>query len=95
MLNKIKNKVNVFKEPLANIHFKEVLKGGIISFGVKIFTLSLGFFTTWFLSSHYGAGTIGQLALLNSAVSMITIFTVLGMNNSLVKLVPEHIAKYS
>ena len=48
MLNKIKNKVNVFKEPLANIHFKEVLKGGIISFGVKIFTLSLGFFTTWF-----------------------------------------------
>lgn len=95
MYNKIKNKVNVLKQPLANIHFKEVLKGGVISFGVKIFTLSLGFFTTWFLSSHYGAGTIGQLALLDSAVSMITIFTVLGMNNSLVKLVPEHIAKYS
>ena len=84
-----------FNSLIANEHFKEVLKGGVVTFGVKILTLLVGFFTTWFISIYYGAGTLGQLALLNSIVGMVTIFTVLGMNSSLVRLVPEHIVKYS
>lgn len=38
---------------------------------------------------------MGQLALLNSIVGMITIFSVMGMNGSLMRLIPEHSAKYS
>lgn len=84
-----------FKYLLANEHFKEVFKGSVVTFGIKIITLLIGFFTTWFISKWYGAGGLGQVVLLNSVVGMIMIFTVMGMSDSLVRLVPEHIAKYS
>ena len=92
MIRGIRNRFEGF---LANPHFKEVFKGGVITFGAKICTLLLGFFTTWFISTRYGADALGQLSLLSSLVSMIIIFTVMGLNNSLLRLVPEYLQKYS
>jgi O-antigen/teichoic acid export membrane protein len=43
----------------------------------------------------YGADILGIIAVLNSFLVLVTIFTVLGTNTSILRLIPEHLAKYS
>jgi O-antigen/teichoic acid export membrane protein len=83
---------------LKNKHFAEVFKGSVLSFGVKIITLFMGFGSTWIISHYYGAGILGYLSLFNSLLAITIIFTVPGLGTSLMRLIPEHLnlhSKYS
>ena len=51
--------------------------------------------STIIIARWYGAEMMGIVALLNSFLILATIFTVLGTNTSILRLVPEHLAKYS
>ncbi len=69
---------NIFYYAHSNKHFYEVFKGGILSFGVSIATLIMGFGSTWIISRYYGADILGYLSLLNSFLAIVIIFTVPG-----------------
>ncbi len=80
---------------LKNKHFAEVFKGGVLSFGIKIITLFVGFGSTWIISHYYGASILGYISLFNSILAILIIFTVPGLGTSLMRLLPEHLNLYS
>jgi O-antigen/teichoic acid export membrane protein len=43
----------------------------------------------------YGAEMVGVVAMIQAFYTFTTIFTVLGMNTSMLRLIPEHVARYS
>lgn len=55
----------------------------------------LGLITSVIVARFYGAEVMGIVAVLNSFLMLATIFTVLGTNTSILRLIPEHLVKYS
>lgn len=51
--------------------------------------------TSIFIARVYGAEMTGTLALINSFILLASIFTILGTQTSILRLIPEHIRKYS
>lgn len=54
-----------------------------------------GLISSLIIARFYGAEVLGIIAILNSFLLLATIFTVLGTNTSILRLIPEHIVKYS
>jgi len=55
----------------------------------------LGLSSSIIIARFYGADVLGILAILNSFLSVIMIFTLLGTETSILRLLPEHVIKYS
>ncbi len=61
----------------------------------NILNMCLGLITSVIIARFYGADVMGIMAILNSFLSMIVIFTLLGTETSVLRLIPEHSIKYS
>ncbi len=75
--------------------FSEILRGSVWALGAKVMAAVLGMVTYIIIARAYGAEVLGIVAVLQSFLMLATIFTVLGTNTSILRLIPEHLAKYS
>jgi O-antigen/teichoic acid export membrane protein len=91
--------ISLCKRKLHNLisdkKFSEILKGSAWALGARVISTLLAMITSIIIARIYGAEVMGIVAMVNSFLMLATIFTVLGTNTSILRLIPEHIAKYS
>lgn len=91
--------MNIIKLKLHNLfsdrRFSEILTGSIWALSARVVVAVLAMATSIIIARCYGADILGIVAVLNSFMTLATIFTILGTNTSLLRLIPEHMAKYS
>ncbi|MFW6130198.1 MAG: flippase [Atribacterota bacterium] len=75
--------------------FSEILRGSGWAAGAHIIGMGLTLITSVIIVRFYGAEMIGIVAVINSFLILVTIFTVLGTHISILRLIPEHLTKYS
>lgn len=75
--------------------FSEILTGSLYSIVARMVSTALGFITTMVVARFYGAEILGILAVVTSLLALTTVFTILGTSTSILRLIPEHTAKYS
>lgn len=92
MINFIKRK---YTNLTSDTRFSEILTGSAWALGARIIATVIGMITSIIIARWYGAEVVGIVAVLNSFLMLATIFTVLGTNTSILRLIPEHLAKYS
>lgn len=92
MLALIKRK---FHNLISDQRFSEILTGSVWALGARVLATFFGLITSVIIARWYGAEIMGIVAVLNSFLMLATIFTVLGTNTSILRLIPEHLAKYS
>jgi len=92
MISQIKKKFYNFT---SDEKFAEILTGSIWALIARIVATILGLILSIIVVRFYGADIMGLLSVLQSFLGLATIFTVLGTKTSILRLIPEHIAKYS
>lgn len=75
--------------------FSEIFTGSIWALAARVMATVLGMVIIIIVTRLYGAEAMGILALVQTLVMFVTIFTVLGTQTSILRLIPEHISKYS
>ena len=92
MLNFVKGKyTNLTKDA----KFSEILIGSAWAFSAHLLTAGLGFISSIIIARFYGAAVLGIVAVIQSVLILTTMFSVLGINTSILRLIPEHLVKYS
>lgn len=76
-------------------NFHEVLTGSSISFIASSLALFLGLVLNLIIAKYYGAKELGIYSIVSSIFAITLIFSVLGINTSILRLLPEQITKYS
>ena len=84
-----------FHNLLSDKKFSEILTGSAWALGARVIATGLAMVTSIIIARVYGAEMLGIVAILNSFLVLATIFTVLGTGTSVLRLIPEHLAKYS
>lgn len=84
-----------FRNLAADKKFAEIFKGSVVALGARVVSTVLGLLTSVLVARLYGANMVGVLAVLSSFLTLVTIFTVIGTNTSILRLIPEHTTKYS
>lgn len=79
----------------SDTRFSEILTGSAWALGARVIATVFGLITSIIIARFYGADILGIVAVLNSFLQLATIFTVLGTNTSILRLIPEHLVKYS
>ena len=92
MLTLIKRKLHNL---VSDKKFSEILTGSAWALGARVIATLMGLITSIIIARWYGAEIMGIVAVLQSFLMLATIFTVLGTNTSILRLIPEHLAKYS
>lgn len=92
MFNSLKIK---FNNLILDQRFSEILTGSVWALAAKVLATALTLGISIVVARFYGAEAIGTLAVVQSFLTLATIFTVLGANTSILRLIPEHIEKYS
>ncbi len=92
MINLINRKIHDF---VSDKQFNVILSGSAWALSARIIATAMGMATSIITARFYGAEVMGLVAVLNSFLTLVTIFTVLGTGTSILRLIPEHIAKYS
>jgi len=92
MFNFLKRK---YTNLVTDTSFSEILTGSVWSFSAQIMAAALGMANSIIVARFYGASILGVVAMLNSFLMLTTIFTVLGTNTSILRLIPEHTARHS
>ncbi len=75
--------------------FFEILTGTAWAMASRIGSTGLALISSVMITRLYGAEAMGILALVTSILSIATVLTVLGTSTSILRLIPEHIIKYS
>jgi len=75
--------------------FSEILIGSIFALSARVASTGLAMLASIVIARIYGAKAMGILAMINSFLALITIFAVLGTDTSILRLLPEHTARYS
>jgi O-antigen/teichoic acid export membrane protein len=75
--------------------FSEILTGSVYSVVAQVAAIALTMIANIIIARVYGAGVLGILAMVNSFLMLVTIFTVMGTGTSILRLIPEHVAKHS
>ncbi|HDQ41845.1 MAG TPA: flippase [Desulfonatronum sp.] len=86
---------NKLQENLSDKNFSEILKGSVWALGAKVVATALGLVTSVIIARRYGADILGIVAVVQSFLLLATLFTLLGTKTSILRLIPEHLAKYS
>lgn len=89
MINKFKDAINADK------NFAVILKGGAFSLLAKILAKSIELLSSLLIARYYGAEIIGVVAIVNSILAIFSVFSLMGTNVAVLRLIPEHIQKYS
>lgn len=92
MFNIINRKL---KSVIADKKFSEIFTGSVWSLGASVLSTGFSMITSIIVARFYGADIMGVVAMLTSFISLTTIFTILGTNTSILRLIPEHMVKYS
>ncbi len=92
MFQQIKIKWSEF---VSDKNFAEIFKGSVWAFGAQIVSTALAMLFNILIARLFGANVLGSVAMIVSFLSLATIFTVLGTNTSILRLIPEHISRYS
>ncbi len=91
--------INFFRRKIQNFvsdkKFSEILKGSTWAFGAHVIAAIFGMVNSIIIARLYGPNVLGIVAVLNSFFALATIFTVLGTSTSILRLIPEHLTKYS
>jgi len=75
--------------------FFEIINGSIWSIGAKILAVIFGLILNLLITRYYGAESMGLFALISSFFSFTLIFNLLGIDTSILRLIPEYKSKYS
>jgi len=75
--------------------FSEILRGSVWALGARVVATGFGMVSYIIIARWYGADVLGIVAVINSFLMLATIFTVMGTNTSILRLIPEHLVKYS
>jgi O-antigen/teichoic acid export membrane protein len=75
--------------------FSEILRGSVWALSAKIIATVMGMISTIIIARYYGADVLGIIAVINSFLIFTTIFTILGTNTAILRLIPEHLTKFS
>lgn len=93
LINKFKLKIKHFFT--SDKSFAQVVKGSIYNLSSAIISIILGFVINLIIARYYGASILGTFSLVTSVLSIVIIFTLIGTNTALLRLIPEHVSKYS
>jgi O-antigen/teichoic acid export membrane protein len=92
MLYYLKQKINHF---VSDQKFSKIIKGSAWALAARVIATVLVMCTNIIIARVYGVEVIGVLAMITSVLTLFTMFTKLGTGVSILRLIPEHIAKYS
>ena len=92
MLKKLKQKLNNLTSDRS---FSEILTGSIWALSARVVATGFGLVSSVIIARVYGAEVVGIVAVISAFLMFASIFTVLGTNTSLLRLIPEHLTKYS
>jgi len=88
-----------FKQKFHNLisdkKFSEILIGSGWAASAHIIGMGLSMISSIIIVRVYGAELMGVVAVINSFLMLVTIFTVLGTSTSILRLIPEYLTKYS
>ena len=91
--------MNFFKNKWFNLtndaKFSEIFTGSKWALSAQVLSAGLGIISSIIVARFYGADMLGVVAVLSSFLGIVKIFTVMGTATSILRLIPEHIAKYS
>ncbi len=76
-------------------NFHEILSGSAISFIAKIIGIVVGLVLNLVIARYYGAEELGAYSIISSLFSVALMLSVLGINTSILRLLPEQIVQYS
>lgn len=80
---------------VSDTRFSEILIGSAWALSARVVATAFGLVFSVIVARVYGAEVVGIVAVVNSFLMLATIFTVLGTPTSILRLLPEHMAKYS
>ncbi|MEZ4600792.1 MAG: flippase [Syntrophotaleaceae bacterium] len=80
---------------LADKKFSEILTGSAFALTGKMSGVGLALLSNVLVARFYGASMMGVLAIVQAFMMMASIFAVMGTNVSILRLIPEHLTKYS
>lgn len=84
-----------FPNLLSDKKFSEILTGSVWALGARVIATGLGLTISVVVARFYGADMIGIIAMIQAFMMFATIITVMGTNTSILRLIPEHVSKYS
>lgn len=91
--------ISILKRKYINLtsdkKFSEILTGSVYAVVARIAATGLTMIANIYIARVYGAESVGVLAVINSFLMLVTILTVMGTGTSILRLIPEHLAKYS
>nr|WP_320193460.1 flippase [uncultured Desulfobacter sp.] len=85
----------IYLNLMSNKNFSEILSGSVWALGARVISTALALIISVVVARFYGAEAVGTVAVINSFLMLASIFTVLGTDTSILRLIPEHLAKYS
>ncbi len=80
---------------LSDRDFSEVLTGSAWGLGAKLLATGLSMVTSIITARFYGAEPMGIVATVNAFLGLATTFTLMGTDTSVLRLIPQHMSKYS
>ncbi len=83
MIKKLRKKLN------GDIHLKDLLKGSVITFFLKMFGMLLGYVMIFIISKKNGASGVGFYNFFTQVLSVLSTFIALGMNISVLRFVGQ------
>ena len=92
MITSIKQKL---RDMVSDKKFSEILTGSAWALSGRLTARGLGLITNVIVARLYGADVLGIMEVIGSFLVLATIFSVLGTNTSIMRLIPEHIARHS
>lgn len=75
--------------------FAGILRGSIWAMAGQAISALLSMVVSILVARLYGAEVMGTVAVITSVLTLLTTFTVLGMDTSILRLLQEHLVKYS
>lgn len=92
MIDFIKRKyISLASDP----RFSEIFTGSIWAFSARVIAAVLGLAFSIIVARLYGARMVGIVAVIDSFLMLTTIFTAMGTSTSILRLIPEHLSRYS
>jgi len=92
MLTLIKRK---FHNLISDEKFSEILTGSAWALSFRVIGAGLGLISSIVIARLYGAELLGIVAMLDASLMLVTILAMLGTNTAILRLIPEHLVKYS
>jgi len=84
-----------FHNLISDTRFSEILTGSVWALSARVIATVLGLAFSVIVARFYGAEVVGIVAVVNAFLLLATILTVFGTEISILRLIPEHIAKFS